>query len=205
MSTPAEILEKYETAVNITYASDVSQLPNPRAEEQAARMNAKTYKKRMLEECMTGNEMKIDDTVDHMTEWLKLKNRNGDDESIITVRMLYPCLGWVLIRDLSQAFYDSVWSDNADWFRKQFQRDVGKEEEVMNQWTFFVEHFGGPNVFEAWRNAGGEDLVEFTHTSQQFVLTKAGLKRWLCHMAKAMRKVGLLEKCPEAIPIMFDW
>ena len=50
-----------------------------------------------------------------------------------------------------------------DWFRLQFTDRSNKDEAIMNQWTFFVEHLGGPALFAEWRNAGGESLVSFTH------------------------------------------
>ena len=163
-ASPSEILERYHSAVKIQYVTEIPL--NPQAELQSKNFSGKKASLLRLKEFQEKHGMVEDEIVDHAKEWKQLEDIAKGTKEPVNVRTIYPTLGWVLIRDLSQAFYDSVLMDDAEWFREKFQREVGKDEEVLNQWNFFVEFFVGPTVFECWRNCGGEHLVEFTHTSQ---------------------------------------
>eukprot|EP01122_Echinamoeba_exundans_P002995 TRINITY_DN13030_c0_g1_i1.p2 TRINITY_DN13030_c0_g1~~TRINITY_DN13030_c0_g1_i1.p2 ORF type:complete len:185 (-),score=48.81 TRINITY_DN13030_c0_g1_i1:25-579(-) len=138
--------------------------------------------------------------VDNAAEWAKLKEKHGD---ALTIKQCYPALGQKVLEEIATNFYDAVYADDANWFADQFRNASPKEEAILNQWTFFVEHMGGPKVFEFWRNPGAETLVRFTH--QRFRMTMAGLGRWLDHMQGAVRKTGLNERAPELAQLFINW
>jgi truncated hemoglobin YjbI len=109
-----------------------------------------------------------------------------------------------IIRGWSQTFYDRVWSDEATWFSEQFiQGRSTKDEAIVNQWTFFVQHMGGPALFDEWRNPGGAMLVEFTHMG--FRMSSASMKRWMTHMRDAVESSGVMGLVPEATEIFLSW
>lgn len=81
--------------------------------------------------------------VDAAAEWAKLKAEHGD---ALTIKQCYPALGQKLLAQIATNFYDAVYADNANWFADQFRQASPKEEAILNQWTFFVEHMGGPKV-----------------------------------------------------------
>eukprot|EP01098_Paradermamoeba_levis_P013150 TRINITY_DN5924_c0_g1_i2.p1 TRINITY_DN5924_c0_g1~~TRINITY_DN5924_c0_g1_i2.p1 ORF type:complete len:195 (-),score=38.68 TRINITY_DN5924_c0_g1_i2:238-822(-) len=140
--------------------------------------------------------------VNHVEEWKQLKERTEKEGKELTAAVLYPVFGVLTIQKISQAFYDNVWADDQEWFKKQFTSS-NQEMAILNQWTFFTEKMGGPKVFEAWRNKGGEALVSFTH--YQFTMTSASLNRWMNHMKSAVEKVGIKSEVPEATELFLDW
>lgn len=101
------------------------------------------YEKRVQELKDKLYELGEPQAVDAAAEWAKLKEKHGD---ALTINQCYPALGQKLLEQIATNFYDSVYADTATWFSGQFRDASPKEEAVINQWTFFVEHTGGPKV-----------------------------------------------------------
>lgn len=101
------------------------------------------YQKRVDELMAMVKELGADQPVDAAAEWAKLKAQFGD---ALTIKQCYPALGQKVLEQIATNFYDLVYADDADWFSGQFKAASPKEEAILNQWTFFVEHTGGPKV-----------------------------------------------------------
>jgi hypothetical protein len=114
-------------------------MSQPRTADQQIR-----YQKRVDELlAMLKEQGELHKQVDNAAEWAKLKEKHGDS---LTIKQCYPALGQKVLEDIATNFYDAVYADDANWFADQFRNASPKEEAILNQWTFFVEHMGGPKV-----------------------------------------------------------
>lgn len=133
----------------------------------------------------------VDVVVDHVAAWKKVQckideshtkglSRKNIDE--LVYKQLFSVIGLRGLQAISKNFYERVWND-ADWFRRQFVEANPIEEEIVNQWTFFVQFLGGPKAFEMWRSRLGEEAMILKHAL--FEMTGTLMSRWMQHMTLA--------------------
>lgn len=150
----------------------------------------------------------FDVQLDHVAEWKKVQkmideSKVGGMSSKSIDRLVFSNLFSVIglrgLQSISKNFYERVWNDE-DWFRGQFVEANPIEEEIVNQWTFFVQFLGGPKVFEMWRSRLGEDAMLLKHSL--FEMTSTLMARWLLHMDYATQSAlggNLYLEAPDAI------
>src|SRR3989338_7750370 len=94
---------------------------------------------------------------DHAAAWGSLKAEFPEGPP--PVNRLYEVFGLPLLMSTSSRFYGLVWEDE-EWFSKAFKNGRNPQDiAIINQWTFFAEQLGGPQLFAEWRNPGGKVLV----------------------------------------------
>jgi truncated hemoglobin YjbI len=144
----------------------------------------------MYEELLTFLQP-VEVTIDHVSEWkkvcqlieeAKIKQLPRKSLDQLVYSRLFSVIGLRGLQSISRNFYERVWGDE-DWFRGQFVNANPMEEEIVNQWTFFVQFLGGPAAFELWRSRFGEGAMLLKHSL--FEMTDAMMTRWLKHMAMA--------------------
>eukprot|EP00547_Thalassionema_nitzschioides_P017880 CAMPEP_0194241830 /NCGR_PEP_ID=MMETSP0158-20130606/7569_1 /TAXON_ID=33649 /ORGANISM="Thalassionema nitzschioides, Strain L26-B" /LENGTH=176 /DNA_ID=CAMNT_0038976803 /DNA_START=67 /DNA_END=594 /DNA_ORIENTATION=- len=95
---------------------------------------------------------------------------------------------------LSRLFYDRVFNDKeASWFLNIFSSST-KQEAVENQYRFFVQTFGGPDLYT--QKKGKYTRLAGRHANYN-IGTKAA-KRWVEHMEAAIDEHSLLKDDEEA-------
>ena len=95
--------------------------------------------------------------------------------------------------ELSQLFYDHVFSDNENpWFLGIFASST-KKEAVDNQYRFFVETFGGPPLY---RQTKGKYTRLVGRHANYSIHVKAA-RRWTDHMCLALEKHSQLKNDEE--------
>ncbi|URE15655.1 Bacterial-like globin [Musa troglodytarum] len=71
---------------------------------------------------------------------------------------LYQTLGGIQpFIDLSTNFYNRVYEDEEEWFRSIFANSK-KEEAIQNQYEFFVQRMGGPDLYSQRKGNGNLSL-----------------------------------------------
>jgi len=103
-----------------------------------------------------------------------------DDDNI------YEKLGLAKLQELSTEFYRRVAADDDPEFRAIFDRDLS--EAVQNQFEFFAQRFGGPQLYSQRK---GHPALRARHAT--FAITKRAADRWLGHMREAMAAVEIPE------------
>ena len=97
---------------------------------------------------------------------------------------LYDRIGENGFRSLSQSFYDKVFLDNDNqWFLNIFASST-KIEAVENQYRFFVQSFGGPDLYK--QKKGKYTRLVGRHANYAIGVNAA--ERWLYHMAAAIEE-----------------
>ncbi|XP_074585717.1 group 2 truncated hemoglobin 3-2-like [Curcuma longa] len=82
--------------------------------------------------------------------------------------------------DLSSNFYNRVYDDDEEWFRSIFSNSR-KEDAIRNQYEFFVQRMGGPNLYSQRK---GHPALIGRHAP--FPVTHQAAERWLHHMQQAL-------------------
>ncbi|KAM2869001.1 hypothetical protein FF1_016989 [Malus domestica] len=93
---------------------------------------------------------------------------------------LFQKLGLQAFINLSTNFYTRVYDDEQEWFRSIFANSK-KEDAIQNQYEFFVQRMGGPNLFSQRR---GHPALIARH--RPFPVTHEAAERWLHHMQQAL-------------------
>ena len=75
-------------------------------------------------------------------------------------------------------------ADEDEEFQHIFDRDLS--EAVQNQFEFFVQRFGGPQLYTQRK---GHPALRMRHAG--FRVTKHAAERWVMHMRAAMEAVGI--------------
>jgi len=109
---------------------------------------------------------------------------------------LYEKLGEKKFVELSTAFYEKVYNDTDESFRILFAGSK-KEEAIQNQYEFFIQRFGGPNLYSERK---GHPALRFRHVN--FQITKQHADRWLALMKQALELVGI---CGDTRDIMLQF
>ncbi|OEU14597.1 hemoglobin [Fragilariopsis cylindrus CCMP1102] len=116
-------------------------------------------------------------------------------EESLRVTQLVPCLykrlGYELgCEKLSQLFYDAVFEDTENvWFLNIFVSST-KREAVENQYRFFVQIFGGPDLYK--QKKGKYTRLVGRHAAYPIGHTAAD--HWVKHMEDAMNEHPNLNK-----------
>ncbi|KZV28009.1 two-on-two hemoglobin-3 [Dorcoceras hygrometricum] len=105
---------------------------------------------------------------------------NRSDAFAIDEANLYEKLGLQTFINLSTNFYNRVYDDEEDWFKKFFANSK-KEDAIQNQYEFFVQRMGGPPLFSQRR---GHPALIARH--RPFPVTHQAAERWLDHMKRAL-------------------
>ncbi|KAI5354693.1 hypothetical protein PRUPE_1G454300 [Prunus persica] len=93
---------------------------------------------------------------------------------------LFEKLGLQAFVNLSTNFYNRVYDDEQEWFRSIFASSK-KEDAIQNQYEFFVQRMGGPNLYSQRR---GHPALIARH--RPFPVTHEAAERWLHHMQQAL-------------------
>ncbi|KAL6296424.1 hypothetical protein ACE6H2_004566 [Prunus campanulata] len=93
---------------------------------------------------------------------------------------LFEKLGLQAFINLSTNFYNRVYNDEQEWFRSIFASSK-KEDAIQNQYEFFVQRMGGPNLYSQRR---GHPALIARH--RPFPVTHEAAERWLHHMQQAL-------------------
>lgn len=103
-----------------------------------------------------------------------------DDDNI------FEKLGLEKLQELSTEFYRRVQADDDPEFKAIFDRNL--DEAVQNQFEFFAQRFGGPNLYTQRK---GHPALRMRHA--HFKITKRAAERWVMHMREAMAAVAIPE------------
>jgi truncated hemoglobin YjbI len=97
-------------------------------------------------------------------------------------------------RLLSSLFYDQVFADKESaWFLNIFSSST-KAEAIENQYLFFVQTFGGPDLYR--QKKGKYTRLVGRHAN--YNIGPQAANRWVEHMVTAMSKHEKLQDDPEA-------
>uniref|UniRef100_A0A7S2EPK9 Globin n=1 Tax=Trieres chinensis TaxID=1514140 RepID=A0A7S2EPK9_TRICV len=95
---------------------------------------------------------------------------------------IYERIGSDGFENLSESFYDRVFADNeAQWFLNIFSSST-RQEAVENQYRFFVQTFGGPDLYR--QKKGKYTRLVGRHANYN-IGSKAAF-RWVEHMHKSI-------------------
>jgi hemoglobin len=107
---------------------------------------------------------------------------------------LYERIGAEGFQVLSQSFYDKVFLDTeSQWFLNIFSSST-KKEAVENQYRFFVQTFGGPDLYQ--QKKGKYTRLVGRHANYNIGTNAA--ERWLHHMVVAIEDHSILKHDDEA-------
>lgn len=103
------------------------------------------------------------------------------EESLVAQQLspsIYDRVGEVGLRLLSESFYDRVFADKETaWFLNIFSSSTRKEA-VENQFLFFVQTFGGPDLYS--QKKGKYTRLVGRHAN--YNIGAAAANRWVEHM-----------------------
>lgn len=104
----------------------------------------------------------------------------------LLVPSLYERLGTETgMEELSTLFYDRVFDDSAnEWFRSIFASST-KAEAIDNQFRFFVQTFGGPDLY---RQKGKGKYVRLVGRHANYPIGHRAADRWVEHMEAAIEE-----------------
>jgi hemoglobin len=110
------------------------------------------------------------------------------EESLVATEQLSPTiyerLGEKGIRRLSESFYDRVFADKETaWFLNIFSSST-RAEAVENQYLFFVQTFGGPDLYR--QKKGKYTRLVGRHAN--YNIGPSAADRWVEHMMGAVRE-----------------
>jgi hemoglobin len=107
------------------------------------------------------------------------------NEAIALQPSIYDRIGEKGFRKLSERFYERVFADNdASWFLNIFSSST-KTEAVDNQYRFFVQTFGGPDLYR--QKKGKYTRLVGRHASYNIGIKAAD--RWVYHMQMAIQSM----------------
>ena len=89
---------------------------------------------------------------------------------------------------LSEIFYEKVFNDTEPWFVNIFSSST-KQEAIDNQYRFFVQTFGGPDLYK-------EKKGKFTRLAGRhanYPIGSKGANRWIALMISSMEEHTALE------------
>ena len=87
------------------------------------------------------------------------------------------------MEELSRLFYDRVFDDTEnDWFVSIFASST-KAEAIDNQYRFFVQTFGGPDLY---RQKGKGRFTRLSGRHANYPIGHRAAERWVMHMEHAM-------------------
>jgi truncated hemoglobin YjbI len=128
----------------------------------------------------------------------KAKERSGVsyEESLKATNLvpsIYERIGADGFERLSQNFYDRVFADkDATWFLNIFSSST-KAEAVENQYRFFVQTFGGPDLYR--QKKGKYTRLVGRHAN--YSIGHQAADRWVKHMKSAVGEHDQLQNDPE--------
>lgn len=115
------------------------------------------------------------------------------EESLLALELspsLYDRWGVEGFEVLSRLFYDSVFADTTTpWFTSIFASST-KEEAIGNQYRFFVQIFGGPDLY---RQAKGQKHTRLVGRHANYQIGHRAADRWIEHMNSALDEHPLLQ------------
>ncbi|XP_050227842.1 two-on-two hemoglobin-3 [Mercurialis annua] len=112
------------------------------------------------------------------SQWSGVSNA---DALAIDATNLFEKLGLQAFINLSTNFYNRVYEDEEEeWFRLIFANSK-KEEAIQNQYEFFVQRMGGPQLYSQRK---GHPALIGRH--KPFPVTHKAAERWLHHMQQAL-------------------
>jgi len=101
--------------------------------------------------------------------------------------------------ELSQKFYDRVFADKeAAWFLNIFSSST-KQEAVDNQYRFFVQTFGGSDLYR--QKKGKHTRLVGRHAN--YNIGNHAADRWVEHMQAAMKEVASIDE--EARDVLYKY
>ena len=106
---------------------------------------------------------------------------------------LFDRLGEDGFRKLSESFYNNVFRDESAWFLNIFSSST-KQEAVENQYRFFVQTFGGPELYK--ERKGKYTRLVGRHAN--YSIGNQAADRWIVHMQNAMQEHEILRTDDEA-------
>jgi len=106
--------------------------------------------------------------------------------------------GW---EQLSTLFYDRVFADKLNpWFLSIFASS-SKAEAIENQYRFFVQTFGGPDLYR--QKKGKYTRLVGRHAA--YPIGDRAAERWVFHMHAAVEEHPMLQDDEEAISALRDY
>lgn len=127
------------------------------------------------------------------------------EESLIATEQLSPSiyerLGENGLRALSESFYDRVFSDKETaWFLNIFSSST-RVEAVENQYLFFVQTFGGPDLY---RQKKGK-FTRLVGRHANYNIGAAAADRWVDHMKAAIDGHATLGQDDDAVDALLKY
>jgi truncated hemoglobin YjbI len=112
---------------------------------------------------------------------------------------IYHRLGDDGMLELSESFYNKVFSDKeASWFLNIFSSST-REEAIDNQYRFFVQTFGGPDLYR--QKKGKYTRLVGRHAA--YHIGHRAADRWVHHMKNAMKNHSILNLDDEASKALY--
>jgi len=118
--------------------------------------------------------------------------RSGDILSFkpLTDKLYFWQLGYIIssetLYQLISTFYNRVFNDDEEWFRKVFVELGDKNHHIERQHLFWMDVFYGRSEYR-----GGKKGLLFHHKLAKEIMTTKGAKRWMMHMNKAVGETNL--------------
>jgi len=107
------------------------------------------------------------------------------------VPSVYERVGEEGLRRLSELFYERVFADKETaWFLNIFSSST-KDEAIDNQYRFFVQTFGGPDLYR--QKKGKYTRLVGRHAN--YSIGNRAAERWVEHMIEALGCSDLDEEC----------
>jgi truncated hemoglobin YjbI len=115
---------------------------------------------------------------------------------------LFSLLGSTRIDKVVRIFYQIVFADPEDWFRKSFSNISSMEHHVATQSAMWKDVMGGGKYYH-----GGDYRLSFHHTHNAIkVMTNEGAKRWAMHMQATLSTPGLdVTEDERALPTIVEF
>lgn len=127
-----------------------------------------------------------------------------EDASIATEHLrptIYERLGNEGLLALSECFYDRVFADQETaWFLSIFSSST-RVEAVENQYLFFVQTFGGPDLYR--QKKGKYTRLVGRHANYNIGASAAD--RWVDHMKGALQENKFLQRDDEALDALVKY
>jgi len=103
-------------------------------------------------------------------------------------------------RKLSELFYERVFNDPSPWFLSIFSSST-KAEAIDNQYRFFVQTFGGPDIYR--EKKGKYTRLAGRHAN--YNIGTAAAHRWVEHMNMAVEEHAALQHDENARRLLKDY
>ena len=114
---------------------------------------------------------------------------------------LFSILGRENILNIVTTFYQNVFDDQNDWFRKAFQESGDINYHINGQSYFWFDAMGGGRYYK-----GGKKLLNLKHGHVSEVMNSKGAERWMYHMYRCLKtNITILSEDPRVIPCMLDF